>query len=60
LTPRVDDADIYHGAPAAIQLIERNQDEERLISMAKVVVDALEKYKSKHGKQMDESVPSHI
>ncbi|KAI0115731.1 amidase signature domain-containing protein [Nemania sp. FL0031] len=43
------DAEVYHGAPAAIQLIGRRLDEERLLSMAELVVKAVEKYKAKHG-----------
>ncbi|KXX74804.1 Acetamidase [Madurella mycetomatis] len=39
----------YDGAPAAVQIFGRRWDEERLLSMAQLVVDALEKYKQKHG-----------
>lgn len=44
-----DDPEVYHGAPATVQLIGRRLDEERLLSMAQLVVDALEQYKTKHG-----------
>ncbi|KAL4919314.1 amidase signature domain-containing protein [Aspergillus aurantiobrunneus] len=40
------DPDKYHGAPAAVQLIGRRLDEERLLSLAQLVVDALNDYKS--------------
>jgi Asp-tRNA(Asn)/Glu-tRNA(Gln) amidotransferase A subunit family amidase len=36
-----DDPDTYHGAPASIQLVGRRLEEEKLLSIAKVVVDAL-------------------
>ncbi|KAI1506266.1 amidase signature domain-containing protein [Biscogniauxia marginata] len=41
----------YHGAPATIQLVGRRLDEERLLSIAQLVVDALEQYKAKHGEK---------
>ncbi|KAJ8133166.1 hypothetical protein O1611_g465 [Lasiodiplodia mahajangana] len=43
-------AEMHHGAPAAVQLIGRRLDEERLLSVAELVVKAVEKYKAKHGK----------
>ncbi|KAL8409425.1 hypothetical protein RB594_007744 [Gaeumannomyces avenae] len=39
------DPDVYDGAPASIQLFGPHLDEERLLSLAQVVMDALEKYK---------------
>jgi amidase len=44
-----DDPEKYHGAPAAVQLIGRRLDEERLLSLAKLVVEALNDYKSGFG-----------
>ncbi|KAL4992407.1 amidase signature domain-containing protein [Aspergillus falconensis] len=43
------DPEKYHGAPAAVQLIGRRLDEERLLSLAKLVVEALNDYKSEFG-----------
>ncbi|KAL4736165.1 amidase signature domain-containing protein [Aspergillus similis] len=43
------DPEKYHGAPAAVQLIGRRLDEERLLSLAKLVVEALNDYKSGFG-----------
>ncbi|KAJ4295566.1 hypothetical protein N0V90_007579 [Kalmusia sp. IMI 367209] len=40
------DADIFDGTPAAIQIIGRRHDEERLLSVAQVVVEAIERYKA--------------
>ncbi|KAI0443365.1 amidase signature domain-containing protein [Xylaria telfairii] len=42
------DANIYHGAPAGVMLIGRRLDEERLLSMAGLVVEAVERYKVKY------------
>ncbi|KAF8846807.1 amidase [Acephala macrosclerotiorum] len=45
------DAEIYHGAPASIQIVAKKMEEEKLLAMAQIVVDALEKYqKSEEGK----------
>ena len=38
-----DDAETYDGAPASIQILGRRFDEEKLLSIAQLVVDALEK-----------------
>ncbi|CAG8918953.1 unnamed protein product [Penicillium salamii] len=43
------DPKVHHGAPASIQVIGQKMEEERLLSMAKLIVVALEKYKAKHG-----------
>ncbi|KAL4911526.1 hypothetical protein BDW74DRAFT_164967 [Aspergillus multicolor] len=43
------DPEKYHGAPAAVQLIGRRLDEERLLSLAQLVVEALNDYKSEFG-----------
>ncbi|KAK3682999.1 amidase signature domain-containing protein [Podospora appendiculata] len=40
------DARAYHGAPTAIQLVGMRLSEEKLLSMAQVVVDALDRYKT--------------
>ncbi|KAL4933684.1 amidase signature domain-containing protein [Aspergillus undulatus] len=40
------DPEIYDGAPAAVQLIGRRLDEERLLSLAQIVVKALNDYRS--------------
>ncbi|KAK1808829.1 hypothetical protein LTR12_016807 [Friedmanniomyces endolithicus] len=40
------DADVYDGAPAAVQIIGKRLEEENLLSLAQVVVDALAQYKS--------------
>ncbi|KAI9367607.1 amidase signature domain-containing protein [Aspergillus egyptiacus] len=45
------DPETYHGAPAAVQLIGRRLDEERLLSLAQLVVQALDDYKSEYNKQ---------
>lgn len=37
----LDDPDTYDGAPAAVQLLGRRFDEEKLLSIAQLVVDAL-------------------
>ncbi|KAH8719523.1 amidase signature domain-containing protein [Phaeosphaeriaceae sp. PMI808] len=39
------DAEVYDGAPAAIQIVGKQHDEEHLLSLAQLVVGALEKYK---------------
>jgi amidase len=44
-----DDPDKYHGAPASFQLLGRRLDEEKLISLAAIIVDALEEYKKQDG-----------
>jgi amidase len=44
-----DDPEAHDGAPAAVQIFGRRWDEERLLSMAQLVADALEKYTQKHG-----------
>ncbi|KAL8410439.1 hypothetical protein RB596_000212 [Gaeumannomyces avenae] len=41
------DPNAYHGAPAGIQLYGPQLGEERLLSLAQVVVDALENYKNR-------------
>ncbi|KAL3463862.1 amidase signature domain-containing protein [Aspergillus heterothallicus] len=41
--------EIYHGAPAAVQLVGRRLDEERLLSLAQLVVEALDDYRAKLG-----------
>ncbi|KAK3349053.1 amidase signature domain-containing protein [Lasiosphaeria hispida] len=41
------DAAVYHGAPAAVQVVGRRLSEERVLSLAQVVVDALERQKGK-------------
>ncbi|KAL4965147.1 amidase signature domain-containing protein [Aspergillus stella-maris] len=43
------DPERYHGAPAAVQLIGRRLDEERLLSLAQIVVKALDDYKTDLG-----------
>ncbi|KAJ5613905.1 hypothetical protein N7528_007559 [Penicillium herquei] len=40
---------VHHGAPASIQLIGKSRDEERLLSIASLVVEALARYKARHG-----------
>jgi amidase len=47
--PDADDPEAHDGAPAAVQIFGRRWDEERLLSMAQLVTDALEKYAQKHG-----------
>ncbi|KAK5702415.1 hypothetical protein LTR17_022342 [Elasticomyces elasticus] len=39
------DADVYDGAPAAVQIIGKGFEEEKLLSLAQIVVDALARYK---------------
>ena len=46
-----DDAEAHDGAPAAVQLFGRRWDEERVLSMAQLIADSLEKYNQKHGGQ---------
>ncbi|KAJ0419072.1 amidase signature domain-containing protein [Aspergillus carlsbadensis] len=43
------DPEIYHGAPAAVQLVGRRLDEERLLSLAQLVVEALNDYRAEFG-----------
>ncbi|BCS27404.1 uncharacterized protein APUU_60452A [Aspergillus puulaauensis] len=45
------DPEKYHGAPAAVQLIGRRLDEERLLSLAQIVVEALNDYRSENGEK---------
>ncbi|KAL4941732.1 hypothetical protein BDV06DRAFT_212437 [Aspergillus oleicola] len=45
------DPEKYHGAPAAVQLIGRRLEEERLLSLAQVVVKALKDYKKGLGEE---------
>ncbi|PVH73421.1 amidase [Cadophora sp. DSE1049] len=46
------DAEMYDGAPASIQIVARKMEEEKLLAMAQVVVDALKKYwQSEEGKR---------
>ncbi|KAK4033688.1 amidase signature domain-containing protein [Parachaetomium inaequale] len=45
------DAEAHDGAPAAVQLFGRRWDDERVLSMAQLIADALEKYNRKHGGQ---------
>ena len=44
---QVDDPESYHGAPAAIQLIGRRLDEDRLLFLADIVVEALARWREK-------------
>ncbi|OJD30133.1 general amidase [Diplodia corticola] len=39
------DPDLYHGAPASIQILGRRHEEQKLLSVAQAVVDALKKHK---------------
>lgn len=39
---------MYDGAPASVQIFGPRLSEERLLSVAQLVVDALDKYNSKH------------
>lgn len=43
------DAEAQNGAPTAVQIFGRRWDEERLLSMARLVIDVLKKYSQKHG-----------
>jgi amidase len=49
--PETDDAEAHDGVPAAVQLFGRRWDEERVLSMAQLIADALDKYNRKHGGQ---------
>ncbi|KAI5918985.1 amidase signature domain-containing protein [Camillea tinctor] len=49
------DPQTHHGAPASIQLVGRRLDEERLLSIAQIVVDALQRYKAKYGDKTKQS-----
>ena len=42
---RTDDPELFDGLPVGLQLIGRTLEEEGVIAMTEVVVDALEKYK---------------
>jgi Asp-tRNA(Asn)/Glu-tRNA(Gln) amidotransferase A subunit family amidase len=44
---QTDDPEKYDGAPASIQILGRRLEEEKLLSLAQVVVDALNDYKPK-------------
>lgn len=44
---QTDDPEKYDGAPASIQILGRRLEEEKLLSLAQVVVDALNDYKHK-------------
>ena len=44
LTSFPDDADKYDGAPAAVQIFGRRFDEEKLLSIAQLVVDAMHQH----------------
>lgn len=39
-----DDAEIYDGASASIQIVAKKMEEEKLLAIAQVVVEALESY----------------
>ncbi|KUJ12171.1 amidase [Mollisia scopiformis] len=43
------DPEKYNGAPASFQLLGRRLDEEKLISLATIIVEALEEYKKQDG-----------
>jgi amidase len=43
--PRTDDAEKYDGAPASIQIFCRRLEEEKVLSIAQIVVDAVEEYR---------------
>lgn len=47
LTFAADDADMYHGAPACIQIVGQRFQEEKVLAMAQRIVDALREYKLK-------------
>ena len=50
--PDEDDPEAHDGAPAAVQIFGRRWDEERLLSMAQLVTDALEKYAQRHERKL--------
>lgn len=41
--PRIDNAGVYHGAPVAVQLLGRRLDEERVLTLAEHIYEALSK-----------------
>jgi amidase len=43
----IDDPETYDGGPAAVQILAKNLEEEKLFSIAQIVVDALKKQASK-------------
>ncbi|KAK4450350.1 amidase signature domain-containing protein [Podospora aff. communis PSN243] len=45
------DPEVHDGAPAAVQIFGRRWDEERLLSLAQLVVGALDNYAHKRGKR---------
>ncbi|KAK4667043.1 hypothetical protein QC763_305665, partial [Podospora pseudopauciseta] len=46
-----DDPELFDGTPAAIQLFGRRLGEERVLSVAQIVVDAVEAWKRKHHRE---------
>lgn len=48
---QTDDPELFDGIPAAIQLFGRRLGEERVLSVAQIVVDAVEAWKRKHHRE---------
>ena len=42
-----DDADASDGVPAAIQILGRDLEEEKILSIAQIVADAIKEYQAK-------------
>jgi amidase len=47
-----DDAEAHDGAPAAVQLFGRRWEEERLLSMAQLIAEAVERYTRTYGEEL--------
>ena len=45
----MDDPEKYDAAPAAVQILGRRLEEEKLLSIAQIVIDALNEFRRKQG-----------
>jgi hypothetical protein len=59
LTRRADDPEVYHGAPAAVQLLGCRLEEEKLLAIGQVVTDALKGIEGSGVSRGGNSVEAH-
>ncbi len=50
-----DDPEVYHGAPAAVQILGGRLEEEKVLAIGQVVVDALERFQARSALRAEES-----
>ena len=55
-----DDPEVYHGAPAAVQILGGRLEEEKLLAIGQVVVDALSKFQALSMPQAEKSGESRL